>query len=143
MLSTEERFSIALHSAARSWRQALDRRLKHLGVGQASWMAIAMVAKAKQPLAQNELASLLGVEAPTMVSMVDRLVKMGLVLRLPSETDRRVKQIVLTDDGRALYGKVKAEADTFRVQLLRHVDHEQLRASADLLEALTAAAEAM
>ncbi|MES2129823.1 MAG: MarR family transcriptional regulator [Pseudomonadota bacterium] len=143
MLSIEERFSMGLHTAARAWRQALDRRLKHLGVGQASWMAIAMVAKSKQALAQNELANLLGVEAPTMVAMVDRLVKLGLVRRVASETDRRVKQIVLTDDGLALYAKVKTEADAFRVQLLRKVDHEHLRVAADLLEALSAACESM
>ncbi|MBB5200650.1 hypothetical protein HNR39_002492 [Glaciimonas immobilis] len=35
---------------ARAWRQALDRRLKDLGVGQAGWMAIAVIAKAAQPM---------------------------------------------------------------------------------------------
>ena len=30
--SIEDRFSAALHNTARSWRQALDRRLKDLGV---------------------------------------------------------------------------------------------------------------
>ncbi|GGC78102.1 MarR family winged helix-turn-helix transcriptional regulator [Undibacterium terreum] len=141
MLTIEERFSAAMHNAARSWRQALDRRLKHLGVGQASWMAIAVIAKSGQALSQTELAHKLGVEDPTMVSMIDRLVKAGFVIRQPSQTDRRVKLVVLTDEGNALYRKVKEVADSFRAEFLADFDKEQLRAATELLEALNSAAE--
>src|SRR5271163_2821053 len=106
MTDLEERFSGALHNASRACRQALDRRLKHLGVSQASWMTIAVAAKAREPLSQTELAQGLGVEGATMVAMVDRLVKAGLVLREPSATDRRVKRVVLTAAGTAIYNKV-------------------------------------
>jgi len=143
LLTLEERFSAALHNAARSWRQAVDRRLKHLGVGQASWMAIAVVAKAGQPMSQTELAHKLGVEDPTMVSMIDRLMKAGLVVREPSQTDRRVKLVVLTDAGTALYRKVKAEADAFRIEFLANIDKETLRTATDLLETLNSAAESL
>ena len=60
MNDLEERFSNALHSTSRSWRQAVDRRLKYLGVSQASWMTIAFAAKARSPLSQSELADKLG-----------------------------------------------------------------------------------
>lgn len=141
MLTLEERFTAALHNAARCWRQALDRHLKSLGVGQAGWMAIAMIAKAGQPQSQTELANKLGVEDPTMMSMIDRLVKAGLVVRQPSATDRRVKLAVLTADGHALYRKVKTEADAFRIKFLAEVDKETLRSATEMLEALDAAAE--
>src|ERR1700692_813209 len=103
-----ERFSSALHSASRAWRQALDRRLKYLGVSQASWMTIAVAAKARAPLSQSELADRLAVEGATMVAMVDRLVKAGLVIREPSTTDRRVKRVVLTPAGMKSHEKVQA-----------------------------------
>jgi MarR family transcriptional regulator for hemolysin len=135
-ITTEERFSVALHSTARSWRQALDRRLKDLGVGQAGWMAIATIAKAKAPLSQTELADRLAVETPTMVSMIDRLDKAGLVSRVGSETDRRVKLVVLTDAGTELFGKVKTEAEAFRKELLVGIDKKQLLLVTELLEAL-------
>jgi len=142
MTSVEERFSAALHNTARSWRQALDRRLKDLGVGQAGWMAIAVVAKAKTTLSQTELAQRLGVEDPTVVSMIDRLVKAGLVSRVPSETDRRVKLVVLTEEGTQLYARVKTEADAFRKELLRQVDKVKLQMATELLESLQQAIEA-
>jgi MarR family transcriptional regulator for hemolysin len=142
MTELEERFSGALHNTSRAWRQALDRRLKYLGVSQASWMTIAVAAKARQPLSQSELAESLGVEGATMVAMVDRLVKAGFVVREPSITDRRVKRILLTQIGNLLYGKVQAEAATFRQELLANVDPNKLLAATELLESLEGTIEA-
>ena len=136
MSDLEERFSGALHNTSRAWRQALDRRLKFLGVSQASWMTIAVAAKARLPLSQSELADSLGVEGATMVAMVDRLVKAGFVVREPSTTDRRVKRIVLTQSGNLLYDKVRAEAAAFRKELLAKVDPKKLLAATELLEGL-------
>jgi MarR family transcriptional regulator for hemolysin len=136
MTDIEERFSYALHNTSRAWRQALDRRLKFLGVSQASWMTIAVAARAPAPLSQSELADSLGVEGATMVAMVDRLVKAGLAVREPSTTDRRVKRVRLTQNGNLLYGKVKAEAATFRRELLTGIDTALLLTATDLLERL-------
>jgi MarR family transcriptional regulator for hemolysin len=137
-VSVEERFSDALHSTSRSWKQAVDRRLKYLGVSQASWMTIAIAAKAESPLSQSELADRLGVEGATMVAMVDRLVKAGLVAREASSTDRRIKRVVLTTAGVAIYEKVKTEADTLRKQLLAKMDSKKLQAATELLDNLRA-----
>lgn len=135
-LTPAERFSMALHATAREWRIAIDKRLKDLGVGQSGWMTIAMIAKAKEPLSQRALADLLGIEGPSIVSMLDRLERDGLVRREPSPLDRRVKLAHLTDDGRALYAKVREEADAFRAAMLDGLDPATLNAATDLLEGL-------
>ena len=136
MPSVEERFSAALHNTARGWRLTLDRRLKDLGMSQASWMTVAMVAKAKGPLPQIELASRVGVEGATMVAMLDRLEKAGLVARSPSDSDRRIKHVALTPAGAKLYAKVHAEADAMRKELLAGIDAKRLLAATELLEQL-------
>src|SRR5450432_2246485 len=136
MSDLEERFSGALHNTSRAWRQALDRRLKYLGVSQASWMTIAVAAKARLPLSQSELADKLAVEGATMVAMIDRLVKAGLVNREASTTDRRVKRVVLTPAGMKIYEKVKAEAAALRKHLLAHTDQKKLLIATVLLEGL-------
>jgi MarR family transcriptional regulator for hemolysin len=136
MSDLEERFSDALHSTSRSWRQAVDRKLKYLGVSQASWMTIAMAAKARSPLSQSELADKLAVEGATMVAMIDRLVKAGLINRQGSTTDRRVKRVVLTPAGTEIYEKVKAEAAALRKHLLAQTDQEKLLIATELLESL-------
>jgi MarR family transcriptional regulator for hemolysin len=132
----QERFSTALHATARSWRIALDARLKDLGVGQSGWLTIAILAKSRDELSQRALADQLGVEGPSVVSMLDRLEAAGFVLRAPSPTDRRVKLIHLTDAGRALYAKVRKQADAFRASVLDDVPPEQLAAATALLETL-------
>src|ERR1700733_12320630 len=114
MTELDERFSGALHNTSRSWRQAMERRMKLLDTSQASWMTIAIAAKAAAPLSQSELADKLGIEGATMVAMVDRLVSAGLVNREASTTDRRVKRVVLTAAGLELYNKVKTEAAALR-----------------------------
>jgi MarR family transcriptional regulator for hemolysin len=143
MTELYERFSGTLHTTARAWRQALDRRIKFLGVSQASWLTIAVVARSRWPLSQSELADQLAVEGATMVAMIDRLVKAGLVLREPSQTDRRVKHVLLTEAGEQLYRQVKTEAERFRHDLLAHVDPERLRAATELLEQLQGIVEAL
>jgi MarR family transcriptional regulator, transcriptional regulator for hemolysin len=136
MSDIDERFSNALHSTARAWRLAMDRRLKFLGMSQASWMTIAVAAKERRPLSQSDLADRLGVEGATMVTMIDRLVKSGLVVRQPSTQDRRVKHVVLTQAGTRLYDKVKTEAAALRKELLADIDVKKLEAATALLEKL-------
>ncbi len=136
MSSIEERFSAALHGSARAWRLAIDRRLKHLGLSQASWMAIALTAKEKEPPSQTRLAARAGVEDPTMVSTVDRLVKAGYMVRTPSETDRRVKLLSLTLAGQKVYETVWQEADVLRRELLGTVDPDMLHTVTVFLEAI-------
>ena len=136
MIDVEERFSSALYNSSKAWRHALDRRLKFLGVSQASWMTIAVAAKAREPQSQSALAHALGVEGATMVAMVDRLVKSGLVVREASATDRRIKRVVLTAAGTSLYSKVRTEAVAFRKELLAGIDPKKLLAATELLENL-------
>jgi MarR family transcriptional regulator, transcriptional regulator for hemolysin len=136
MPEAEERFSDALHATARAWRQVVDRRLKYQGLSQASWMTIAVAAKAASPLSQSELADRLGVEGATMVAMVDRLVKAGLIMRQNSKIDRRIKRIVLTEAGNRLHDTVKAVAASVRTELLARIDPKILAVATELLETL-------
>jgi MarR family transcriptional regulator, transcriptional regulator for hemolysin len=140
--SIDERVSMCVHGTARVWRLALDKRLKHLGVGQSGWMTIAMVAKSAEPLSQRALADLVGVEGPSMVSMLDRLERDGFVTRAPSAQDRRVKLVQLTDAGRKIYAEVHAVAQGFRADLFAGLDPDKLAIAAEVLETLRARIEA-
>ncbi len=132
----EERFSYALHNSGRMWRVALDRRMKDLGVSQAGWLAIAYIAKSEAPLSLSELAGLVQVEAATMVSTVDKLETAGLVERTASETDRRVKHVMLTQAGRDLHAKVKGKADAMRREIVARIAPDRLAIATEVLEQL-------
>ncbi len=70
-------FSHLLYLTAHHWRLAVNRRLKDLGMSQASWVAVAAIARNAEPLSQIELAQELGVESATIVPLVNRLVGLG------------------------------------------------------------------
>jgi len=104
-------------------------------------MTVAMAAKSKEPLAQIELAQRVGVEGATMVAMLDRLAKAGLVVRTPSLTDRRVKLVTLTPQGEALYARVRSEGAAVRRRVLAGIDPKRLALATELLEQIQAAVE--
>lgn len=60
------------------------------------------------PLPMNELAAVLGCDNSNVTGLIDRLEARGLVARRPSAEDRRVKQVVLTANGRRMRQRMLA-----------------------------------
>lgn len=136
-------FAKLLHLTSRALRMAIDRRLKYLGLSQASWVAVAAIAGAQAPLSQSELAQILGVEGATIVSMVDRLVKLDLIQRSATARDRRKKLLVVTDAGKALYEKVRMEADAIGKEILENVAEQDMQVAMQVLAKIHAATESL
>ena len=132
----DERFENALRNTATAWRQAVDRRLRRLGVNRMSWMTIAAATQARYPLSQSALADMLAVSRASMVHAIDHLVKNGLVKRDSSPFDRRLKRIVVTEAGSHLYSLLKDEVAAARRQMLAMVEREELVHPTELLEKL-------
>jgi len=130
------RFENALHNTAKYWRHAMDRRLQDLGISLTSWMTIAAASQVRSPMSQSELADMLSVSGASMVHMIDRLVRAGLVVREPSKSDRRVNRIVITHAGHRHYAELKNEAAAVRQQLLARIELEKLAHLTELLEQL-------
>jgi MarR family transcriptional regulator, lower aerobic nicotinate degradation pathway regulator len=77
----------------------------------------------------NELARLLGLDKSSVTGLVDRAERRGLVMRVPSTTDRRAVLVSLTNDARSLVSAVSArfEADVLTMlDLLPPRDRETL-----------------
>ena len=55
-----------------------------------------------EPMSQKSIAERLGCDPSYVTSVVDRLEHRGAVERVTDPDDRRVKRVVLTDEGRAL-----------------------------------------
>jgi MarR family transcriptional regulator, transcriptional regulator for hemolysin len=132
----DERFETALRNTAMAWRQAVDRRLRRLGVSRVSWMTIAAATQARLPLSQSALADTLAISRAYMVQTIDRLVKDGLVRRESSAFDRRLKRIVVTEAGAHLYARIKDDAAAARRQMLAIIELEKLVHLTELLETL-------
>jgi MarR family transcriptional regulator for hemolysin len=129
-------FSHLLYLTAHHWRLAVDRRLKGLGMSQASWVAVAAIARNDTPLSQSELAQELGVENATLVPLINRLVEQQLVQRVLTEQDKRKRLLVATEKGMALYHQVKTVADGLREEIMSVISPEEQTQTRQVLEKL-------
>lgn len=129
-------FSHLLYLTAHHWRLAVDRRLRGLGMSQASWVAVAAIARNDTPLSQSELAQELGIETATLVPLINRLVEQQLVQRVLTEQDKRKRLLVATEQGMALYHQVKTVADGLREEILSVISPEEQEQTRQVLEKL-------
>lgn len=129
-------FSHLLYLTAHHWRLAVNRRLKNLGMSQASWVAVSAIARNEQPLSQSELAQELGVESATIVPLINRLVQLELVERVKPDSDKRKRLLVATAKGMALFHQVKAVADDLREEILTAITPEEREQTHRVLEKL-------
>lgn len=61
----------------------------------------------------RQLSSALAVSPPNLVSVIERMVKKGLIRRSSSAEDRRLHELHLTDTGEALLERVEAKVERF------------------------------
>ncbi len=61
------------------------------------------------PASMSALATTLTCDASNMTGIVDRLEKRGLVQREPSPSDRRVKNVVLTSEGKRVIDVIRGK----------------------------------
>ena len=71
-----------------------------------------------------------------MVPLVDRLVAQQLVERSQPEEDRRKRLLLVTEQGNALFNKVKVETDRLRGELLADIDRDELAIAQRVLQQL-------
>lgn len=85
------------------------------------------------PLAGQELTAEMGVSLATLTGIVDRLAAQGLVSRREDPSDRRVRLLDLTAQGRELVGGVMDAGSAQYRRLLSRLEVDELR----LLDKLT------
>lgn len=141
MASLDERFTQALHGGARAWRGALERRLRASGLTLAGWSAMSRAVASPVPLSQRELARQLGVDGATLVATIDRLANAGLVERVPSPHDRRVKLVVPTARGKEVAAEIEQFTAALRQEVMARIDSGRIVVAAAVLEELRAILE--
>lgn len=75
----------------------------------------------------SDLATKLGVKAPAASSMVDSLVKAGMIVREHDSDDRRVWRVRLTDDGLEALSRVEQERREYLKHFLPLLTADEIR----------------
>jgi len=136
-----EAFAPLLHGTARAWRLKLDERLKPMGLSQARWRTLLHLALSPDPLTQSEIAARLGIEAPTLVTLLHRLEDEGWVARKSSARDRRCKTVHLQPRAHRIIGRINATALNLRDDLIKDIPARELQTCMRVLEQVRKRAE--
>src|SRR5213595_2489430 len=126
-MSDDETFGQLLHGTARAWRQKLDERLKPMGLSQAKWRTLMHLSIAQDALTQAEIAARLGVEEPTVVTLLHRLEREAWITRTNSPHDRRCKMVLLGRRAQRVITEINATADKLRHELLAGIPESDLQ----------------
>lgn len=96
-----------MFAAARRFARTAEGPLASRGLGPAHYRALAAIRRAEgQPV--SALRETLGVRKQSLARVLDELEAAGLIARLPGETDRRERRLVLTGPGREVETEVSA-----------------------------------
>jgi MarR family transcriptional regulator for hemolysin len=126
----------ALVRVARLYRQGVDEALSGLGLSDALALPVVLLGRRPEGLRQNQLADELGVEGPSLVRLLDRLVEDGLVERREDPADRRAKLVTLTSEGRRHSERAADALDAYRAGLLDGASADDIQATLRLLRAM-------
>ncbi len=136
-----ETFGPLLHGTARAWRLKLDERLKPMGLSQAKWRTLLHLSIAPEALTQAQIAERLGIEEPTLVTLLHRLERGGWVKRANAAHDRRCKLVLLGRRAQSVIGHINAAADELRHELLADIAAAELETCIKVLTRIRARAE--
>lgn len=135
-MDVEETFALTLARVSRSWRAALDARLRESGFTQARWYTLLQLSRGREGMSQRELAALVGVEGPTIGRLLDALEMQGLIERRPVNGDRRAYHIHLTAAAQPLLKEINRTATGLRRELLADIPAEDLDTCVTVLQGI-------
>ena len=136
-------FGYHIGEMARLWRGQIDRHVRPLGLSFMQWVTLLQLSRATDDVVQKDLAQAVGIEGPTMVGVLDRLVRAGLVERRVAAHDRRANTVHLTAAGRAILRAADKNVGKLRDALLEGLSEAELRTTIAVLAHVAERAKAM
>ena len=119
------RFGYLIHDVSRLRRVMFDRELAPLGITRSQWWVLAFISR-NDGLPHTQLANELDVGKVALGSLIDRLQAAGLVERIQSEKDRRVKRVFLTPKANELLNHIRPVSDSFNDKILDGIKREEI-----------------
>jgi MarR family transcriptional regulator for hemolysin len=129
-----ELFGKLVGETHRLWRLRMNERLRPLGLSQSRWTTLRELSRAGDAIPQTQLAARVGIEAPTLVGILDGLVRSGFVARRVSPGDRRIRTIHLTAKAQRKLEQIEQVAHELRLEGTRNIDADTLAAAIAALE---------
>ncbi|MEX0942253.1 MAG: MarR family transcriptional regulator [Pseudomonadales bacterium] len=126
MRSSRQQFVISLFNVRNRVRFAMDDAFRPMGITDATWRTLFYLEQTGDGVFQKDLATVMGIEGPSLVRLLDSLEDKQLIERRPGQTDRRSKSVHLTRKALKLLDKLHDVADQVRGELLEDISDEEI-----------------
>ncbi|NNK96096.1 MAG: MarR family transcriptional regulator [Desulfobacterales bacterium] len=113
-----------------SWEHSV---VKESGLSPAQMHTIEVIGH-HQNLMMRELADRLGITTGTLTVAVDRLEKLGMVMRKPHEHDRRAWLVVLTKQGKKMYEQHNKYHEEFTQEISHDLTNKEIKTLFQLMD---------
>jgi MarR family transcriptional regulator for hemolysin len=119
-----EPIGLQLSRTAKLLSRAFDEELAAAGGSVPVWLVLVSL-KAQRHGLQRELAEAVGVEGPTLTHHLNKMEAAGLVTRTTDPQNRRVHRVELTEQGEAVFVRLRQAAMKFDRRLRAGITDEQ------------------
>jgi MarR family transcriptional regulator for hemolysin len=126
----------ALTHASRLYKSAADKVAADYGLSQATGLPVLIIGRLGNGVRPGVLADALGLEASSLVRVVDHLIESGLLARHEDPLDRRAKILELTEEGKKTAALMERALIPFRRQLFGGFDAADVEATLRVLNGL-------
>jgi MarR family transcriptional regulator, transcriptional regulator for hemolysin len=133
----EEPIGRILDATARQASRAFDKQLAEAGGTRPAWL-ILVALKQQRWRTQQEIATAVGIEGPTLTHHLDAMEKAGLIERSRDREDRRAMRVELTDSGNKLFMQLAKAAIEFDQRLREGVSDKDLEVVRRVFERMRA-----
>jgi MarR family transcriptional regulator for hemolysin len=131
---------LQLTRTARSVSQEFEHSMAAAGGSVSTWQVLLLV-RSGQWGTQSQLAKAMGVTAATMTHHLNALEAQGLVRRWRDESNKRVQQVELTNDGIAIFDRLREVAVEHDKRLRSRLGAREIEQLSRLLHKLGKAAD--
>ena len=133
----ENSVGFVVNNTAKSFQRSLDIELRrNVGVTLNQWRVIGALVL-KPGLTQKEIADKMGIEGATLVPVIDKMEKGGLLKRKTDLTDRRANRIYLTTKADSLWESMTECALKIRRSSTRNISDVDIQITLDTLRKIS------
>lgn len=122
--------------AYRLLRTNVAECLSAFDINPTSWVLLGIIRESKDGVRLIEVANMMNVKAPLVTTLVQDLIAKDLIELLPHHSDKRVKLLMLTPNGKTFIKKVEASMEKCLSGILAGSTKEDLQGFQSVLDAI-------
>ena len=124
-----------LNRAASRYNRLIEAELRKIDLEVLAWRVLLILGETS-PLPAAKVAELCFINISTLTRLIERMKRAGLVLTATSESDRRVTQIDMTDDGLAKLREARTITAPFYQRAVKGFSERELSSLLRMLDQL-------